>query len=75
MQYIPKFSWVKDQHGVLHKGIKNNGFLVATQGVELDGELAIEIERMENAVKKIPQMVEATTKAVSQSTQSIKIET
>lgn len=74
MNYTPKFSWVRDLQGVLHKGIKNNGFLVATEGVEIDGELAIEIERLEKAVKQIPQMPEAETKAVNPTTQSVKVE-
>ena len=74
MSYIPKHTWVKTETGELKQGLKNNGIVICVAGVEIDGEIAIEIERMENAVKKIPQMVEATTKAVAESTASIKVQ-
>ena len=74
MNYCPKFSWVRDHQGILQKGIKNNGFLVATAGVEIDGDLAIEIEKMENRTKNIPQMVEAETKAVADTITSVKVQ-
>ena len=74
MNYCPKFSWVRDHQGILQKGIKNNGFLVAAAGVEIDGDLAIEIEKMENRTKNIPQMVEAETKAVADTITSVKVQ-
>lgn len=74
MSYIPKKTWVKDDQGVFKEGIKNNGIIVCHAGVEIDGELAIDIERMENQTKKIPQMDKADTKAIAQSATDIKVQ-
>lgn len=74
MSYIPKKTWVKDDLGVFKEGIKNNGIIVCHAGVEIDGELAIDIERLENQTKKIPQMDKAETKAVAPTTANVKVE-
>lgn len=74
MSYTPINTWVKTDKGELLKGIKNNGIVVAIGGQEIDGELAIEIEKLENPTKKINQMVEADTKAISESTATFKVQ-
>lgn len=72
--YIPKHTWVKTETGELKQGLKNNGIVICVAGVEIDGELAIDIERLENPTKKINQMDKAETKAIAESTASIKVE-
>ena len=74
MSYIPKKTWVKDDKGVYKEGLKNNGIIVCHAGIEIDGELAIDIESLENQTKKIPQMDKAETKAVASSTANVKVE-
>lgn len=74
MSYIAKHTWVRSTNGELLQGIKNNGIVVAIGGQEIDGELAIEIERLENKTQKIAQMPKAETKAIAESTQSVKVE-
>ena len=74
MSYTSKNHWVKNDKGELLKGLKNDGIVVAVPGEEIDGELAIDIERMENQTKKIPQMDKADTKAVAQSATDIKVQ-
>lgn len=74
MSYIPKKTWVRDEQGVFKEGLKNNGIIVCHAGVEIDGEIAIDIERLENQTKKIPQMDKAETKAISENTANVKVE-
>jgi len=74
MSYIPKFTWVRGFDGVLRKGRKNEGILCCIEGVEINGELAIEIDRVENTTQKINQMDKAETKAVAPTVQDIKVE-
>ena len=74
MSYISKNYWEKTAKGEILKGLKNDGIVVAVPGEELDGELAIDIENLENATKKIPQMDKADTKAIAQSAADIKVE-
>lgn len=74
MSYIPKHSWVKTLKGELLQGIKNDGIIVAIGGQEIDGELAIDIEKLENPTKKINQMDKADTKAIAESIASFKVE-
>lgn len=74
MNYIVKNTWVRNPKGELLKGIKNDGIVVAIAGEEIDGELAIDIEKLENPTKKINQMLEADTKAIADSTASFKVQ-
>lgn len=74
MSYISKNYWVRTAEGETLKGLKNNGIVIAVPGQELDGEIAIDIEKLENQTKKIPQMDKADTKAVAQSATDIKVE-
>ena len=74
MSYTPINTWVRDANGNLLKGIKNNGIFVAIGGQEIDGEIAIHIERLENQTKKIPQMAEAETKAIDATTANVKVQ-
>lgn len=74
MSYTPKNTWVRNANGELLQGIKNNGIIVAIGGQEIDGELAIEIEKLENQTKRIPQMVQAETKATDESVATFKVE-
>ena len=74
MSYIPKHTWVKTETGELKQGLKNNGIVVCVAGVEIDGELAIDVEQMENPTKKIPQMDKAETKAIADTTAKVKVE-
>jgi hypothetical protein len=74
MSYIPKKTWVRDEQGVFKEGLKNNGIIVCHAGVEIDGEIAFDIERLENQTKKIPQNNKAETKAIAENTANVKIE-
>lgn len=74
MTYTPKYTWVKNLKGELLQGMKNDGIVVAIGGQEIDGELAIDIERLENQTKKISQMDKAETKAIAESVASLKVE-
>lgn len=74
MKYTPEFTWVLTDNGELKQGLKNNGIVACVAGVEIDGELAAQIEKLENGTKKIPQMAEASTKAIAESTASVKVQ-
>lgn len=74
MNYIPKHDWIRGFDGILRQGRKHEGILCCTKGVEINGELAIEIERMENHTQKINQMDSAETKATAPTFANVKVE-